>query len=331
MNWYGSYFLIGFGGLPQTRKQLNKMNNALVAQNVFFRLAETALNRYTFKGLPDTVSERVILQSLFAYGCVCFFEKEGQLLALPAAPCGDGYNIYGEPLKAWIFSRNGTLNEEVKLYVEGGYNASILEQGSLATKVSGKTKGVLVWESSTRYPIMNEVIFYADRIADTLRTLDINRKWLKRPFIPVGEDSIIPSIKAMLKSLDDNEDVIPVDTGVMDIDKFDMRPVDVSSDTINSVISLCEWYENKFREICGIENNGQIDKKGENLITAEVDNNNQYTDLNIDRILPVIQKCLDNVNETFGTSITVERKFEKKDVPEGKEDMENEDSTGLSE
>ena len=331
MNWYGSYFFIGFGGLPQTRKQLNKMNNALVSQNVFFRLAETALNRYGLDGLPDTVSERVVLQSLFAYGDVCFFDKNDHLLALPAAPCGDGYNINGDPLEAWVFSRNGLLNEKVKLYVKGGYNASILNQGSLGITSPGKTNGVLVWESKTRYPIINEVIFYADRIADTLRTLDINRKWLKRPFIPVGEDSIIPSIKAMLKGLDDNEDVIPVDTGVMDIDKFDMRPVDVSGDTINSVVSLCEWYENKFREICGIENNSQIDKKGENLVTAEVNNNNQYTDLSIDRILPVIQEGLDNVNKTFGTSIKVKRMFEKKDVPERKEDMENEDSTGLSE
>ena len=93
-----------------------------------------------------------------------------------------------------------------------------------------------------------------------------------------------------------------------------MRPVEITADMINSVVSLCEWYENKYREICGIENNGQIDKKGENLIEAEVQTNDQYTDLSIDRILPVMQHYLDNVNSMFGTSIKVERMQEKRDV-----------------
>lgn len=324
MQWFNPYFLIGFDGIPKTRKKLTQLQNRMVSQNIFFRLSDVAINRYKFNGLPDTVSERVILQSLFAYGCVCFFEKSGALLALPAAPCGNGWNIYGEPLAAWVFARNGNLNEEIPLFVDGGYNNKILRQGSLSTERKDEAKGVLVWETKMRYPLINETLFYADRIADTLRTLDINRKWLKRPFIPVGEDSIIPSILKMLKSIEENEEIVPVDTGVMDIDKFDMRPVDVSSDTINSVIALCEWYENKFREICGINNNSQIDKKGENLIQDEVSVNNDYTDFSVDRVIPVIQHYLDNVNSMFGTSITVERTIEKEQIEnEGEEEQEN--------
>ena len=325
MNWFNPYFFIGFDGIPKTRKKLTQLQNRIVSQNIFFRLADVTLNRYKFNGLPETVSERVILQSLFAYGCVCFFEKNGALLALPGAPCGDGWNIYGEPLASWVFARNGNLNEEIPLYIPGGFNNKILTQGSLSTERKGEAKGVLVWESLSRYPIINETIFYSDRIADCLRTLDVNRKWLKRPFIPVGEDSVIPSIINMLKSIEQNDDIVPVDTGVMDIEKFDMRPVEITPDMINSVVSLCEWYENKYRELCGIENNGQIDKKGENLIKAEVQTNDQYTDLSLDRILPVIQDGLDNVNEFFGTSITVERVQEKQEneVEEETEDVKD--------
>lgn len=319
MQWFNPFFLIGFDGIPKTRKKLTQLQNRIVAQNIFFRLSDVALDRYEFKGLPDTVSERVIMQSLFTYGCVCFFEKQGALLALPAAPCGNGWNIYGEPLAAWVFARNGNLNEEIPLFVDGGYNNNILTQGALSTQQSGKPKGVLVWESKCRYPLVNETIFYSERIADCLRTLDVNRKWLKRPFIPVGEDSVIPSVIKMLDSIEKNDDIIPVDTGVMDIDKFDMRPVDVSSDTINSIVSLCEWYENKYREICGIENNGQVDKKGENLIKAEVQTNDEYTDLSIERIIPVMQHYIDNVNSMFGTSITVERKKTEKETGTEKE------------
>lgn len=324
MNWFNPFFLIGFDGIPKTRKKLTQLQNSVVSQNIFFRLSDITLNRYEFENLPETVSERVILQSLFAYGCVCFFEKNGALIALPGAPTGNGWNIYGEPLAAWVFARNGNLNEEIPLYIEGGYNNKILTQGNLTGQVTGKNQGVLIWESLSRYPIINETMFYSSRIADCLRTLDVNRKWLKRPFIPVGEDSIIPSVIKMLESIEKNDDIIPVDTGVMDIDKFDMRPVEITSDTINSVVSLCEWYENKYREICGIENNAQMDKKGENLIKAEVQTNDEYTDLSVDRILPVIQKGLDNVNTVFGTNIKVKRKEQKNEEKiGGEEDAEN--------
>lgn len=315
MSWYEDYFLIGFGGIPKTRKKLTQFENRIVSQNVFFRNCETALNRYTIKNLPDTLSERVILQSFFSYGCTCFFELNGSLLALPAAPTGDGLNIYGDPLKAWVFARNGDFNEEITLYIKGGYNDNILTQGSLQTSRKSDPKGVLVWESLTRYPLINSAIFYSERIADTLRTLDINRKWLKRPFIPVGEDSIIPNILAMLKSIEENDEVIPVDTGVMDIDKFNMLPVDIKPESIRQVVSLCEWYENKWRERCGIDNNAQIDKKGENLIQAEVQTNDQYTKLSLDEILPVIEEGLDNTNRMFGTNLKVERKQKKENVP----------------
>lgn len=313
MQWYNPFFMIGFDGVPKTRKKLTQLQNSITTQNVFFRNMETSTNRISIKGLPDSCRERVVLQSLFTYACVCFFEYKGTLLALPAAPSGKGWNLNGDPLSAWVYSKNGVFNEEIDLYIHGGYNDGVMTAGPLGTVTKQSPKGVMVWENMSRYPMIREAIYYAERIADTLRTLDIDRKWLKRPFIPVGEDSIIPSINAMLKSIEQNDELIPVDTGVMDIDKFNMLPVEMSSDTINSVIALCEWYENKYRELNGITNNSQIDKKGENLINAEVNVNNMFTDLQLERILPVIEEGLDDVNRMFGTSLKVERKQEKQE------------------
>ena len=316
MNWFNPYFLIGFGGAPSTRKKLTKMQNCITTQNIFFRNMEISTNRYGILGLPESCRERVVLQSLFAYGCVCFFEYKGTLLALPAAPSGKGWNVNGDPLSAWVYSKNGAFNEEIDLYIHGGYNSGIMTVGAMGTVTKQNPKGVMVWENLSRIPMIREAIWHAERIADTLRTLDIDRKWLKRPFIPVGEDSIIPSIVKMLKSIEENDELIPVDTGVMDIEKFNMLPVDIGSDTINSVVSLCEWYENKYRELNGIQSNSQIDKKGENLVVAEVNVNNQYTNLALDKILPVIEEGLDDVNKMFGTSLKVERRQKKEEVSE---------------
>lgn len=309
--WFNPYFMIGFDGVPNTRKKLTKMQNCITQQNIFFRNMEVSTNRYTIKGLPDSCRERVVQQANFTYAGCCFFDYKDTLLALPAAPSGKGWNINGDPLGAWVYSKNGVFNEEIDLYIHGGYNEGVMTIGPSGTISKQNPKGVMVWENMSRYPMIREAIYYSERIADTLRTLDIDRKWLKRPFIPVGEDTVVPSIISMLKSIEDNDDIIPVDTGVMDIDKFNMLPVDLGKDTINAVVSLCEWYENKYREINGIQNNSQIDKKGENLIQAEVDVNNQYTDLALDKLLPVLEEGFDDVNKVFGTHITVERKQTK--------------------
>lgn len=312
--WFNPYFLIGLDGAQGTRKKLTQLQNRITTQNIFFRNMETSTNRYTIKNLPDSCRERVVLQSLFTYGCVCFFEYKGTILALPGAPSGKGWNVNGDPLSAWVYSKNGKFNEEIDLYIHGGYNNGIMTEGSLGTVIKQNPRGVMVWENMSRYPMIREAIYYAERLADKLRTLDVASKWLKRPFIPVGEDSVIPSIMKMLDSIERNDDLVPVDTGVMDIEKFNMLPVEIGSDTINSIISLCEWYESKYRELNGIENNSQIDKKGENLIQAEVNVNNQYTDLQLDRILPVVEEGLDDVNKMFGLNLKVERRQKKEDV-----------------
>lgn len=68
--------------------------------------------------------------------------------------------------------------------------------------------------------------------------------------------------------------------------------------------------------LCGVENNAQMDKKGENLITEEVEINKEYTEFSVDKATEYIQKGLDDVNKLFGTNITVKEK-------EGVKDEEN--------
>ena len=167
-------------------------------------------------------------------------------------------------------------------------------------------------------------------ISDTLRTIDVNRVWLKRPFIPVCEESLVPSIKKMFGEMQDNEAFIPVSTGVHDINKFDLKPIDVSPQTIKTCVETIEWYENKYRELCATGANTQVDKKGENLIEAEVTANDEYIAKEDSRIIEYINEQLELVNKVFNTNIRcvstkVEETVEDKDM-EG--DGNNEDISG---
>lgn len=296
-----------------TNKKLVNLKNEQMFMNTYTRLISTALDRYSFTGLPDTISERVVLESLLFYGSVTFFTEGSALLALPSAPTGNGYNIYGDPLSAWVFSRNGTYNKEIRLFVNG-YSASLLDKGFGVQK--GNKHGVLVWENKNRYPFINNVFYYAASIADTYRTLDTNRTWLKAPFIPVCEESLVPTVKKLFKDITDNNDIIPVSTGVQDISRFDIKQVVGVDDNVKSAIELIEWYEAQFRQMCGIDANTNVDKKGENLIGDEIHINDEITETNISNICDYINNQLELVNKIFNTNIKCETKHCNSDMSE---------------
>lgn len=305
--WYNSYFCIPLDKC-KNRKKLAKLENNILFITTFMRLLSDAMNRYTIKNTPDTVNERVMLESLLVYGNTTLFEQNDHLLALPSVPSGNGFNLYGDPVSAWVFSRNGLFNEQVDLYVEGGADTSILNRGTQGITLQSNKRGVMIWENKTRFPFLNTVIYYASVISDTLRTIDVERRWLKRPFIPVCEESLVPSITKLFDEMSENNSIIPVSTGVLDIDKFDLKPVDVSPDIIKSATELVEWYENKFRELCGTDSNTQVDKKGENLIADEVHVNDEYTDKSSDALIECLNHYLELANKYFGTEMKAERK-----------------------
>lgn len=322
--WFDSLFninlLCGDAG-KMTQRKLVKMKNTVVWQNVFARLLQDALNRYRFEGLPDSISERVLLQSLLWYGSCAIFEKGDALLALPCAQSGEGFNIYGDPASAWVFSATGNLNENVKLFLPGSDESAFLKKTITGTQ-SGETKGVFIRENSICYPFVKQVLFYADVISDTYRALDVCRENAKQPYIVVAEESIIESVKRFFQQRAENYTAI-VSSGVFPADKIKLLPFESNSENIKNMTALIDWYFNKFKELCGVKNSGgNIDKKGENLITAEVDVNDEYTDLSVDNSLKYIQESLDIVNKLYGTNIRVIPNLDMDEVKDGEEDDE---------
>lgn len=325
--WYDRNFSIylyagDFGKI--SKKKLASMKNWTQFINTFNVKAQDALGRYKLNGLPSTVSERVVLEALLWYGCVCFFEKEGSLMALPCAPNGSGFNVYGDVGSVWVYSRNGMLNKSVDTYIHGSDELAFLSKTNGAGPRSNY-KGVVVWENATRFPFINQTIFFSEAIADAMRTLDVCRKNIKNPYIVVAEESIVPTVREYFEKRDNNEEYI-ISSGIFPAEKVQILPLVVNSDNLNSITSLIEWYEAKYRELCGIDNNSQIDKKGENLIRAEVSVNDEYTSLSLDKVIKYIQEGLDDVNKIFGTNITVEINREEKDIKTaaGEEDIEDE-------
>ena len=328
MYWFTPFFNINLCGGDTGAgniKRLTKYKNKVVWQNVFSNLLLDGLNRYKFEGLKDTaISERVLKQSLLWYGSAAIFEKDGSLLALPCVPNGAGWNIYGDPAEGWLFSTIGQLNEPVKLYLPDSDESAFLKRTNGVKNASAKLKGVFIRENDICFPFIRQVCFYADAIADCMRSLDVVRQNIKRPYILTAEESIVNTVKKFFKDRDENASYI-ISTGIFPADKINLLPFATNSEALKDVTALIDWYHNKYKELCGVDNNANIDKKGENLITREIEVNEEYTDASIDKVIAAIQSGLDNVNKLYGTNITVKPAQEHKNIMKGVSENGNDD------
>lgn len=316
MLWYGNIFNcinLKLDGKNNTNKRLAKFKNAYEFQNMFARLTKKALARYDFEGLPVTVNERVLKMALLFHGSVCFFEKEGQLLALPAAP-NSNMTLYGDFKSCFVYGRNG-YNEEIPLFVPGGSDSKLVNKGYTNINVTKTPKGVWIRENEMVYPFINYVIAYSEKVADSLRTLDVARKNIKTPYIIAAEEQIVPTVKKFFEDRNDNVDFI-ISSGIFPSDKIQLMPIQTTPENLKACTDLIEWYMNDFDSICGKNSNANSDKK-ERLLVDEVNANNETTEANIDAVLRYLQWGLDQVNEHFGVNITV--------VKNEKEDEEDDD------
>ena len=312
-----------------TKKKLAKYENDRTFIMVLMRLIDMALDyRYRFDGLPETMDERVIKQALLFHGNVTLFDLDGVPVALPSAPDGKAYDVYGNAGSSYVFSKNGRINFSVPLNYR--YSNSMLSDKKLLlgskTENSEVSNGVIVWERKTRMPFIWTTIYYAERIADTLRTLDLDRRWMKRPFIPRCEESEGRSFDESLKAFMNNED-FNVSLKSRNLDKTDIFTVDLAPELITHVTQLVEWYENQYKILCGIDSNSQVDKKGENLISDEVNIDEMYGDMHVDSVIDYMNEQLDIYNNLTGANIRCKMNMTK-EQEERKDEREAENVSG---
>lgn len=283
-------------------KNLATYENNILFRNKFIELMGDALNRYHIENCPETVSQRVLLQSILWYGMVCFYKKEGNVICLPCMADGSGLNVYGEFSKVWVYGYNGFV-ENIPVIIEGADESSFLNRTINGSRNIKDGVGVVVYENYNYFPFIQYVEWFTKVITDTYRTLDVCRQNIKRPFIITAEESIVNTVKEYFKKVQNNENYI-ISSGVFPAEKVTVEPFDQNPNYLHAASELVDWYEQKFRELCGYRNmGGQIDKKGENLIQAEITHNDEYTRQKIENVINVINSRLEFCNDKLGTKM----------------------------
>ena len=178
------------------------------------------------------------------------------------------------------------------------------------------------------YPFIYYVMEYAEKIADTYRTLDITRANIKRPYVITAEESIINSVKEFFNKRDNNESYI-ISSGVFPADKIKILPFDMNPESIRDCTGLIDFYFAKFRELEAISSSpATIDKKAE-ITIPELNQNAGAQDATINTIKNILEPELDFANKCLGTNMKfVSRIKQYEEEQENKMESEVDNNVG---
>ena len=301
---------LSLGGKSKTQKKIAEFKNNIAWQNAYHHFATKGLSRYEIENLEPCMSDRVVHSTLLYHGTMCVFEKDGAILALPAAPSGNP-NLNGDYKSCWVYGRNG-FNEEIPLFIPGAEENDLMKRGYLNLNQNEKPRGVFIRENPFMYPFINYCIDYAEKVADTMRTIDVTRANIKRPYIIAAEEQLVPTVKKFFEQRDNNMEYI-VSTGVFPADKIAILPFETNAEAIKVGTDLIEWYYNDFDNKCFNNSNANPDKK-ERLLVDEVNSNNQSREKDKEKFRSFLQGQLDFCNKCLGTNLKLKEEPKDDDI-----------------
>lgn len=283
-----------------TKNKQSLTQNQLTATNYYMWLKLLCMSMFDWKGLPDTINIDYLEETLFDNGRLIFFKDDVLgYLALKCIPDG-AINVYGEPVSFSV----SVPGYQSKVHLIPGLNSVIIKNNQLIE------------------PSQYAVGSFASRLAETERTIDINIKAQKTPFIiPVPSDKALLTLRNAYKQIADGEPVLFLDKDMLAgagisvlntdapyvVDKLDTHKMNLWNDALTFL---------------GISN-ANTEKK-ERLITDEVKANDQLIQMSANVMLLKRQQAAAEINKLFpDLRVTVDLKSTQALEPE--EDTEDTD------
>lgn len=194
----------------------SQLTNALTYTKVRRKMVMLASNVFNFKNLEEYaphIDKDYINRKLVYNGAVAwFYDEEIGLLALPFNIKGKP-DVYGNPTSIEVIGSNG-------------YHKSL--------SVS-KGEAIIMYDNSGRYPLINDIIQDAERIALCKRVQDVNISHQKNSRIWKTDKSREKTVQDLLNRVDGNvENVVSYDN--------------VDIDTLTSTLAVVPYIANDIDE-----------------------------------------------------------------------------------
>lgn len=278
----------------------NGVCNVQMNFNIYFdMLTNKVCNLFIWKGLPETIDERALNLNLMLKGKVCFTEFDGKLYALNGDIGGEP-NCYYEP-QEFIIANPILGSKQVKIRQRDGSDS-----------VKGLT-GILMANSDVDYMsdrggkggLYGLIYQTAGLLADNISSLNISQiNGRVSQVFTADDEAMARTQELVLKDIYEGKPYKIVTQDI--IDKIGALPT-ASTGQANTLLNLIEAHRailQDFYNELGIGYQGN--SKRERVNTAEVGLMRGCLDISVWNMLENRQRALEQINEMFGTNISVE-------------------------
>lgn len=278
--------------MARKRATLTDLLNDLTFKTLYNKFRLICLNQFTWKGLPKGITERHVENFLFEHGKAIFFQDPGMSwMCLEATP-DINRNVYGDPLSWRAIGFN--YNKEYK-----------------------SEDCVIIRNNKDMLPTKDFVMYYVNLLTEAVRTMDVNVKACKTPYVFSCDENSLLTFKAIFEKIDGNVPAIYTDKQV---NLNDLNVLQTGVKFLgNDLFDYKNNIENEFLTFLG-KNNLPVDKK-ERMITDEANSNNQLIQSFRDIQYEARQEAAKEMSTFYGSPISVE--LRENDVENAVETVEN--------
>lgn len=290
-------------------------SNAVAEQYYLSRLSELAMSMFKWKNMPDSIDARFLEYTLFYEGAAVFFKdddltkrnlneldrgEDGTYLALQVVLGGD-LNVYRVP-------------NNRKAYAVNTYNRQLDADNS-----------VIIWNNMLRLPEYGRMMFYANKLYQIDRAIDVNVKGQRFPIAILCDEAQRLTMKNVYMQYDGNE---PFIFGDKNLDLNNIQVINTGSPYVADKLQQLKnniWAE---AMMClGIPNSPS--EKKERLVANEAKVSQGGTLASRSSRLEMRKMACDEINRMFGLEIDVEYNQDLDMTTEDGDSSEQEEQEGF--
>lgn len=301
--------------------------NALTHQFYLARLSELAMSMFEWKNLPDTIDPRFLEYTLFYEGAAIFFKDEAlQIIGtkLDTEP-KDEIIVEGES-DMHKYDTNGSYLA-LQVMLGGDLDVYRVPRSRTAYSVGyqypnlNEENSVIIWNNMLRMPEYPRMMFYAEKLYEIDRTIDVNVKAQKTPIAILCNENERLTMRNVYEQYDGNQ---PFIFGSKDLDLGQITAIKTDAPFVaDKLQTLKNEIWNEALTCLGISNLN-VQKK-ERLVSDEVTRNMGGTIASRHSRMDMRRQACDEINKLFGLNVEVEY---REDFRELDDEFMIEDETG---
>ena len=252
--------------------------NRLSFDFYFDRLKELAISMFEWENLPDSMDERFLEMTLFEDGQAIVFRDDVMGMLGLQVMIGGPLNVYRVPINRRAYAVNGYQNPDLT-----------------------PENSVIVFNNMLRTNSYRDVMFFARKLYEVDRAIDVNVKGQKTPKVILCDENERLTMLNLFMKYDGNQ---PFIFGTKNLDLKSIQTLDTSSPYLSDKLyQLKTQIWNEALTYLGISN-VNFNKK-ERLVSDEVLRNSGSTVSSRYTRLNMREQAADEINRMFGTDIRV--------------------------